>query len=121
MSSHRSMPPLVDSSDEGFIAKTDLENHCFTMRKDEKLKEKVEAGDKEKIEAAVRETLDWQDKNDLAEKDECVGGKRKGSSGVANPIMMKVYQVAVSRASAAARGPAKTKTKNTQIKMVDVD
>ena len=36
----------------------------------EKLKDKFEAGDKEKIEAAVQEALDWLDKNQLAEKDE---------------------------------------------------
>merc|ERR1711874_783810 len=54
-------------------AKNGLENYCFTMRNtlnEEKLKEKFESGDKEKIEQAVQETLDWLDKNQLAEKDE---------------------------------------------------
>ena len=32
--------------------------------------DKFEGGDKEKIESAVQETLDWLDKNQLAEKDE---------------------------------------------------
>merc|ERR1719265_1362016 len=46
-------------------AKNGLENYCFTMRNtlnEEKLKDKFEAGD--------QETLDWLDKNQLAEKDE---------------------------------------------------
>jgi len=54
-------------------AKNGLENYCFTMRntlQEEKLKEKFEGGDKEKIEAAVQDALDWLDKNQLAEKDE---------------------------------------------------
>merc|ERR1712071_228833 len=77
-------------------AKNGLENYCFTMRntlQEEKLKEKFEAGDKEKIENAVQETLDWLDKNQLAEKDE-FEGKQKELEGVVNPIMMKVYQAA---------------------------
>merc|ERR1712214_48530 len=60
---------------------------------EEKLKEKFEDGDREKIENAVQETLDWLDKNQLAEKDE-VEGKQKELEGVVNPIMMKVYQAA---------------------------
>merc|ERR1712217_240951 len=77
-------------------AKNGLENYCFTMRntlQEEKLKEKFEAGDKEKIETAVQETLDWLDKNQLAEKDE-FEGKQKELEGIVNPIMMKVYQAA---------------------------
>jgi len=60
---------------------------------EEKLKDKFEAGDKEKIEKAVQDTLDWLDKNQLAEKDE-FEGKQKELEGIVNPIMMKVYQAA---------------------------
>merc|ERR1712087_456138 len=77
-------------------AKNGLENYCFTMRntlQEEKLQDKFEAGDKDKIEKAVQETLDWLDKNQLAEKDE-FEGKQKELEGVVNPIMMKVYQAA---------------------------
>merc|ERR1712013_980041 len=77
-------------------AKNSLENYCFTMRNtlnEEKLKEKFEDGDKEKIESAVQETLDWLDKNQLAEKDE-FEAKQKELEAVVNPIMMKVYQAA---------------------------
>merc|ERR1712137_1390113 len=77
-------------------AKNGLENYCFTMRntlEEEKLKDKFEAGDKEKIEEAVREALEWLDKNQLAEKDE-FEAKQKEIECVVNPIMMKVYQAA---------------------------
>jgi len=77
-------------------AKNGLENYCFTMRNtlsEEKLQDKFEAGDKEKIEAAVQEALDWLDKNQMAEKDE-FEAKQKELEGVVNPIMMKVYQAA---------------------------
>merc|ERR1711862_987819 len=77
-------------------AKNGLENYYFTMRntlQEEKLKDKFESGDKEKIEAAVQDALDWLDKNQLAEKDE-FEGKQKELEGVVNPIMMKVYQAA---------------------------
>merc|ERR1712167_304110 len=72
-------------------AKNGLENYCFTMRntlQEEKLKDKFEAGDKEKIEAAVQDALDWLDKNQMAEKDE-FEAKQKELEGVVNPIMMK--------------------------------
>merc|ERR1712154_296584 len=77
-------------------AKNGLEIYCFTMGntlQEEKLKDKFEGGDKEKIEAAVTEALDWLDKNQLAEKDE-FEAKQKELEGIVNPIMMKVYQAA---------------------------
>merc|ERR1712203_282723 len=77
-------------------AKNGLENYCFQMRNsidEEKLKDKFEAGDKEKIEEAVKDALDWLDKNQLAEKEE-FEAKQKEVEGVVNPIMMKVYQAA---------------------------
>merc|ERR1712159_954556 len=77
-------------------AKNGLENYCFTMRntlQEEKLKDKFEGDDKDKIEKAVQETLDWLDKNQLAEKDE-FEAKQKELEGNVNPIMMKVYQAA---------------------------
>merc|ERR1712170_303614 len=77
-------------------AKNGLENYCFQMRNtlsDDKLKDKFEAGDKEKIEKAVQDALDWLDKNQMAEKDE-FESRQKELEGVVNPIMMKVYQAA---------------------------
>merc|ERR1712227_698562 len=77
------------STKEKVEAKNGLENYCFTMRntlQEEKLKDKFEAGDKDKIEKAIQDALDWLEKNQLAEKKEL--------EGVVNPIMMKVYQAA---------------------------
>merc|ERR1712164_35163 len=77
-------------------AKNGLENYCFTMRntlQEEKLKDKFEGDDKDNIEKAVQEALDWLDKNQLAEKDE-FEAKQKELEGIVNPIMMKVYQAA---------------------------
>merc|ERR1712130_476463 len=77
-------------------AKNGLENYCFTMRntlQEEKLKDKFEAGDKDKIEKAIQDALDWLEKNQLAEKEE-FESRQKELEGVVNPIMMKVYQAA---------------------------
>jgi len=85
-----------ESNKQKIEAKNGLENYCFTMRntlQEEKLKEKFEGDDKDKIEKAVQETLDWLDKNQLAEKDE-FEAKQKELEGIVNPIMMKVYQAA---------------------------
>merc|ERR1712048_1394087 len=67
-------------------AKNGLENYCFQMRN-------TLSDDKEKIESAVQDALDWLDKNQLAEKDE-FEAKQKEIEGIVNPIMMKVYQAA---------------------------
>merc|ERR1711879_737555 len=84
-----------DEANRGKVeAKNGLENYCFTMRntlQEEKLKDKFEGGDKETIEKAVQDALDWLDKNQMAEKDE-FESKQKEIEGVVNPIMMKVYQ-----------------------------
>merc|ERR1711959_488312 len=85
-----------ESNKQKIEAKNGLENYCFTMRNtlsEEKLKDKFEGDDKDKIEKAVQETLDWLDKNQLAEKDE-FDAKQKELEAVVNPIMMKVYQQA---------------------------
>merc|ERR1711953_1398219 len=66
-------------------AKNSLENYCFTWGNtlnEEKLTEKFEPGDKEKVEKEVQNTLDWLDKNQLAEKDE-FEAKQKELEGVA--------------------------------------
>merc|ERR1711976_943366 len=86
-----------DESNKAKIeAKNGLENYCFTMRntlQEEKLKDKFEGDDKDKIEKAVQDTLDWLDKNQLAEKDE-FEARQKELEATVNPIMMKVYQAA---------------------------
>merc|ERR1712185_379511 len=54
-------------------AKNGLENYCYSMKntlQEEKLKEKFEGGDKDKIEAALQDTLDWLERNQMAETEE---------------------------------------------------
>lgn len=84
-------------------SKNALENYCFSMRQtvdEEKIKTAIDAADKKTIEDKIKETLDWLDRNQLAEKEE-FEAKQKDLEGVCNPIMMKVYA-----ASGAAGGAA---------------
>merc|ERR1719486_1625597 len=60
---------------------------------EEKLQDKFDAGDKEKIESSVQDCLDWLERNQMAETEE-FEAKQKELEGVVNPIMMKVYQSA---------------------------
>jgi len=85
-----------DANKSKIEAKNGLENYCYSLKntlQEEKLKEKFEAGDKEKIEEVIQNALDWLEKNQMAEKDE-FEAKQKEVEGVVNPIMMKVYQAA---------------------------
>ena len=77
-------------------AKNGLENYCYTLRnsmQEEQLKDKFTEADKEKLEGKIKETLDWLEKNQLAEKGE-FDHHQKELEAVANPIMMKIYQAA---------------------------
>ncbi|XP_043706333.1 heat shock cognate 70 kDa protein-like [Telopea speciosissima] len=75
-------------------AKNALENYAYNMKntiKDEKIGGKLGASDKQKIEKAVNETIEWLDKNQLAEVDE-LEDKLKDLEGLCNPIISKMYQ-----------------------------
>ncbi|PON99355.1 Heat shock protein 70 family [Trema orientale] len=75
-------------------AKNTLENYAYNMRntvRDEKFAGKLDPGDKERIEKAVEETIEWLEGNQLAEVDE-LEDKLKELEGVCNPIISKMYQ-----------------------------
>ncbi|EPY51190.1 heat shock protein S [Schizosaccharomyces cryophilus OY26] len=75
-------------------SKNHLESYAYSLRNsmdDPNLKDKIEASDKEAIDKAVKETIEWLDNNTTAAKDE-YESKQKELEGVANPIMAKVYQ-----------------------------
>jgi len=75
-------------------AKNGLENYCYQMKNsldDEKLKDKFEEEDKTKLTEVIDDALKWLEGNQMAEKEE-FDAKQKEVEGVANPIMMKVYQ-----------------------------
>ena len=83
-----------DLMKEKIEAKNALENYTYSMRNsinDEKMKDKIEAADRETIETAIKETTDWLDANQSAEKDE-YDAKQKELEAICNPIMMKLYQ-----------------------------
>jgi len=83
-----------DAQKEKVEARNGLENYAYSMRNsinDEKLKDKIDAADKETIEKAINDATSWLDSNQSAEKEE-FEAKQKELEGVCNPIMMKVYQ-----------------------------
>jgi len=56
-----------------------------------KFKEKMDSADREALEKAVEDALQWLDKNQMAETEE-FEAKQKEVEAVANPIMAKAYQ-----------------------------
>ncbi|CAM8904749.1 unnamed protein product [Rhodiola kirilowii] len=57
----------------------------------DKLADKLESDEKEKIEEAVKEALEWLDDNQSAEKED-YDEKHKEVEAVCNPIITAVYQ-----------------------------
>lgn len=79
---------------ERIQAKNSLESYAYSMKQtmeDEKVRDKIDAGDKQKIVSKVDEIVKWLDGNLAAEKDE-FEEKKKELEAVCNPIMMKFYQ-----------------------------
>ncbi|KAG0790578.1 hypothetical protein G6F21_005712 [Rhizopus arrhizus] len=75
-------------------ARNGLESYAYNLRntlQEEKVASKIEAGDKEKLENAVKEAIDWLDNSHEASKEE-YESRQKELEEVANPIMMKMYQ-----------------------------
>ncbi|KAH7547533.1 hypothetical protein FEM48_Zijuj01G0319900 [Ziziphus jujuba var. spinosa] len=75
-------------------AKNALENYAYNMRttiKDDNFAGKLDPADKQKIEKAIDETVDWVERNQLAEVDE-FEDKLKELEGLCNPIIAKLYQ-----------------------------
>jgi len=73
-------------------AKNELENMCYQTKNtisDEKIKDKIEEGDKETLEKIVKDTLDWLDRNQEAEIDE-FHAKKEEAEKVIHPIMQKI-------------------------------
>jgi len=58
---------------------------------DTKVADKIDSGDKAKLEKSIKETTEWLEKNDQAEKEE-YETRQKELEKIANPIMMKMYQ-----------------------------
>merc|ERR1712000_608674 len=73
-----------------------LEGYCYnlknTLEDEEKgIADKISEEDKETLEEAIKEALEWMDDNQEAEKED-YEAKQKELEGVANPIIQAVYQ-----------------------------
>merc|ERR1711937_627684 len=73
-----------------------LEGYAYNLRntlndEEKGIADKISEEDKQKLEEAVKETLDWLDENDDAEVSESEE-KQKELEGIANPIMSKLYK-----------------------------
>jgi heat shock 70kDa protein 1/2/6/8 len=74
-------------------AKNEFENYCYSVKtsmNDDTLGGKLDSADKERALDAVKEQLDWLDKNQQAEKNE-FEDRMKELQAIINPIMTKVY------------------------------
>lgn len=80
---------------EKIDAKNNLDNYLHTMRNTindkEKLAEKLESADKEKIKEALKTHQDWLDANQNAEK-EAFEEHLKEITAVCDPIVAKFYK-----------------------------
>ncbi|CEG77416.1 Putative FAFR114Wp [Rhizopus microsporus] len=75
-------------------ARNGLESYAYNLRntlQEEKVASKLDAADKEKLEKAVNETIEWLENSQEASKEE-YESHQKELEDVANPIMMKMYQ-----------------------------
>merc|ERR1712115_700795 len=80
---------------ETIDARNSLEGYAYSMKNtvndDDKLGSKIDAKDKETIEEAVTEVIDWLEEHKEAEKDE-YAEKLKEIEGICNPIVQKLYK-----------------------------
>jgi L1 cell adhesion molecule like protein len=75
-------------------AKNSLENYCYSMRnnlKDSKFEGKVSDEDKEKLNKAIDDAIEWLDANQLAEVEEFTD-KLKEVEEICNPVITAMYQ-----------------------------
>lgn len=76
---------------ERIEAKNELENYCYNMKNTISKKDvKISDADKENIEKAINETLEWLDANNLASKDE-FKSKMDDLLKVCTPIVQGMY------------------------------
>jgi len=80
---------------ETIDARNGLEGYAFSMRNtitdSDKLGDKISEEDKEVIEEAIKDTLEWLEENLEASKDD-FAAKQKELEEVCNPIITKLYQ-----------------------------
>merc|ERR1711871_82078 len=78
---------------ERLEAKNGLESFAYNLKQaveDEKVKDKIDASDKETLTSKVNETISWLDSNQQADKEE-YEAKQKELQEISTPIMTKLY------------------------------
>lgn len=79
---------------ERIDSRNKLETYIYNMRstinEKDKLADKIDSDDKEKIESTLKEALEWLDDNQNAEKDD-FDEKLKEVEAVCNPVIKQVY------------------------------
>lgn len=80
---------------ERIDSRNKLETYIYSMRstinEKDKLADKIDSDDKEKIENTMKEALDWLDDNQNAEKED-FDEKLKEVEAVCNPVIRQVYE-----------------------------
>lgn len=80
---------------ERIDARNKLETYIYNMRSSinekDKLADKIDTDDKEKIENTLKEALEWLDDNQNADKDD-FAEKLKEVEALCNPIIRQVYE-----------------------------
>ena len=80
---------------EKIDARNSLETYVYNLKNQvgdkEKFADKLEEADKETLESAIKEAMEWLDDNQSAEKED-YEEKLKEVEGVCSPIVSKVYQ-----------------------------
>ena len=82
-----------DAESARIQAKNGLESYAYSLKNtmsDSKVDEKLDAGDKEKLKAAIEQTVAWLDDNQQAMKDE-YESQQKELESVANPVFTSLY------------------------------
>lgn len=85
-----------DVQKERIEAKNGLENYAYSLRNslgEEKLKDKIPADEKTKLEGKIDETIKWLDDNQEAEKEQ-YEERQKELEGIANPLLQAAYGAA---------------------------
>ena len=75
-------------------AKSHLESYAYSLRNtlnDQKIGSKLQGEDKNKLENAVKETLNWIDKNQMSADQQQFEEQQKKLEQIAMPIMSKLY------------------------------
>lgn len=80
---------------EKIDARNKLETYIYSMKSTindkDKLADKIDSDDKEKIESTLKEALEWLDDNQNADKDD-FDEKLKDVEAVCNPVTKQVYE-----------------------------